>query len=192
MSDKPQALIHVVEDDAAVSRLITATLERFGYRHAAFSTGGDFLRQLRVQVPDVAILDLGLPDRDGLALVHRLALESGAAIIIISGRAQVQDRVTGLELGADDYIAKPFSLRLLIARIRAILRRAEPLVAGSSSAATHEPAPANLTRGRLFMDPARHQVMWDGETVSLTVTEFLTKSALMVAEKAARWMLAGV
>ena len=80
--------------------------------------------------PDVCLVDLGLPDRDGLALVHRLALESGAAIIIISGRAQVQDRVTGLELGADDYIIKPFDPAEVVARIRARLR--QPKSAGQS------------------------------------------------------------
>ena len=123
MSDKPQALIHVVEDDAAVSRLITATLERFGYRHAAFSTGGDFLRQLRVQVPDVAILDLGLPDMDGMEVLQQLRSRYRFGLLIATGRDDTHDRVMGLELGADDYVVKPFEPRELIARVRSILRR---------------------------------------------------------------------
>ena len=123
MSDKPQALIHVVEDDAAVSRLITATLERFGYRHAAFSTGGDFLRQLRVQVPDVAILDLGLPDMDGMEVLQQLRSRYRFGLLIATGRDDTHDRVMGLELGGDDYVIKPFEPRELVARIRSILRR---------------------------------------------------------------------
>src|SRR5690606_21031779 len=126
LSDKPQALIHVVEDDAAVSRLITATLERFGYRHAAFSTGGDFLRQLRVQVPDVAILDLGLPDMDGMEVLQQLRSRYRFGLLIATGRDDTHDRVMGLELGADDYVVKPFEPRELIARVRSILRRYQP------------------------------------------------------------------
>ena len=95
MSDKPQALVHVVEDDAAVSRLITGTLERFGYRHAAFATGGDFLRQLRVQVPDVAILDLGLPDMDGMEVLQQLRSRYRFGLLIATGRDDTHDRVMG-------------------------------------------------------------------------------------------------
>ncbi len=101
-------------------------------------------------------------------------------MIFLTSKDDESDEEAGLQLGADDYIAKPFSLRLLIARIRAILRRAEPLVAGANASAPREPALANLTRGRLFMDPARHQVTWGGETVSLTVTEFLILEALAI------------
>ena len=106
MSDKPQTLIHVVEDDAAVSRLITATLERFGYRHAAFSTGGDFLRQLRVQVPDVAILDLGLPDMDGMEVLQQLRSRYRFGLLIATGRDDTHDRVMGFSKSYKETVSK--------------------------------------------------------------------------------------
>ncbi|WP_235816319.1 response regulator transcription factor [Phaeovulum vinaykumarii] len=103
--------------------MLSDALEEAGFRTTAYARAGEFEVGLKRSAPDVCLVDLGLPDRDGLALVHRLALESGAAIIIISGRAQVQDRVTGLELGADDYIIKPFDPAEVVARIRARLRK---------------------------------------------------------------------
>ena len=126
MNDKAQALIHVVEDDANVARLITGTLERFGYRHAVFSSGGEFLRQLRAQSPDLAILDLGLPDMDGMEVLQQLRNRYRFGLLIATGRVDTYDRVMGLELGADDYVVKPFEPRELIARVRSILRRYQP------------------------------------------------------------------
>ena len=119
----------IIDDEPAIRRLLVGALDRSGVSHAEAASAGEALRLANAQPgPLVALLDLGLPDRDGLALVHRLALESGAAIIIISGRAQVQDRVTGLELGADDYIIKPFDPAEVVARVRVRLRdaRAKP------------------------------------------------------------------
>lgn len=126
MSDKAQALIHVVEDDAGVARLIAGTLARFGFRHAVFPSGGDFLRQLRVQQPDLAILDLGLPDMDGMEVLQQLRGRYRFGLLIATGREDTHDRVMGLELGADDYVVKPFEPRELIARVRSILRRYQP------------------------------------------------------------------
>lgn len=126
MSDKAQALIHVVEDDAGVARLIVGTLARFGFRHAVFPSGGDFLRQLRVQQPDLAILDLGLPDMDGMEVLQQLRGRYRFGLLIATGREDTHDRVMGLELGADDYVVKPFEPRELIARVRSILRRYQP------------------------------------------------------------------
>ncbi len=116
-------LVAILDDEAAIRQMLAAALEDAGFRTASFARATEFEAALRQTTPDVCLVDLGLPDRDGLALVHRLALESGAAIIIISGRAQVQDRVTGLELGADDYIIKPFEPSEVVARVRARLRR---------------------------------------------------------------------
>jgi DNA-binding response OmpR family regulator len=116
-------LVTILDDEPAIRQMLSAALEDAGFRTAAFARATEFEAALRRTAPDVCLVDLGLPDRDGLALVHRLALESGAAIIIISGRAQVQDRVTGLELGADDYIIKPFEPAEVVARVRARLRR---------------------------------------------------------------------
>lgn len=116
-------MIAILDDEPQIRRLLTDTLVEAGFRTAAFARATEFEAALATLSPALCLVDLGLPDRDGLALVHRLALESGAAIIIISGRAQVQDRVTGLELGADDYIIKPFDPSEVVARVRALLRR---------------------------------------------------------------------
>ena len=115
-------LVAILDDEPQIRALLSETLAEAGFRTAAFARATEFEAALARATPDVCLVDLGLPDRDGLALVHRLALESGAAIIIVSGRAQVQDRVTGLELGADDYITKPFDPAEVVARIRARLR----------------------------------------------------------------------
>ncbi|MDW4550037.1 response regulator transcription factor [Defluviimonas sp. D31] len=120
--------VAILDDETEIRRMLSDALEEAGFRTSSFARATEFEAALNRITPDVCLVDLGLPDRDGLALVHRLALESGAAIIIISGRAQVQDRVTGLELGADDYIIKPFDPAEVVARIRARLRkgRADP------------------------------------------------------------------
>ncbi|PKP68711.1 MAG: DNA-binding response regulator [Alphaproteobacteria bacterium HGW-Alphaproteobacteria-4] len=118
--------VAILDDEPEVRRMLSDALEEAGFRTTSYGRAAEFEVGLKRSAPDVCLVDLGLPDRDGLALVHRLALESGAAIIIISGRAQVQDRVTGLELGADDYIIKPFDPAEVVARIRARLRKARP------------------------------------------------------------------
>lgn len=121
MTDAP--LIAILDDDPDIRRLLANALEEAGFRSMGFARATEFEAALRRTRPDACLVDLGLPDRDGLALVHRLASESGAVVIIISGRAQVQDRITGLELGADDYIIKPFEPAEVIARVRARLRK---------------------------------------------------------------------
>ena len=118
-----QPLIAILDDEPEIRSLLKDALEEAGFRCMAFARATEFEAALNRVAPDVCLVDLGLPDRDGLAVVHRLALESGAAIVIISGRAQVQDRVTGLELGADDYIIKPFDPAEVVARVRVRLRK---------------------------------------------------------------------
>ena len=115
--------VAILDDEPEIRRMLSHALEEAGFRTTCYARATEFEAGLKRAQPDVCLVDLGLPDRDGLALVHRLALEQGAAIIIISGRAQVQDRVTGLELGADDYIIKPFDPTEVVARIRARLRK---------------------------------------------------------------------
>ncbi|WP_108859750.1 response regulator transcription factor [Ruegeria sp. Alg231-54] len=117
-----QPLVTIVDDEPEIRRILTDALEEAGFRTQSFARAREFEASLKRVTPDVCLVDLSLPDTDGLALVHRLALEQGASVIIISGRAQVQDRVTGLELGADDYITKPFDPAEVVARIRARLR----------------------------------------------------------------------
>lgn len=117
-----QPMIAILDDEPEIRHMLSQALEDAGFKTATFARATEFEAALNTMSPDVCLVDLGLPDRDGLTLVHRLALESGASIIIISGRSQVQDRVTGLELGADDYIIKPFEPAEVVARVRARLR----------------------------------------------------------------------
>jgi DNA-binding response OmpR family regulator len=118
----PQPLIFILDDEPDIRSLLSDTLQDAGYRTQTFSRAAAFESALSTARPDVCLVDLSLPDTDGLAVVHRLALEQGAIVIIISGRSQVQDRIAGLELGADDYITKPFDPAEVVARIRARLR----------------------------------------------------------------------
>ncbi|MGB1387418.1 MAG: response regulator transcription factor [Paracoccaceae bacterium] len=117
-----EPLVTILDDEPDIRHMLRDVLEDAGFRTQCFARAREFEAALKTATPDVCLVDLSLPDTDGLALVHRLALEQGASVIIISGRAQVQDRVTGLELGADDYITKPFEPAEVVARIRARLR----------------------------------------------------------------------
>lgn len=119
-------LISILDDEPAIRTMLSDALNEAGFRTLSFGRATEFEASLKTTTPDVCLVDLSLPDKDGLTLVHRLALEQGAVVIIISGRAQVQDRVTGLELGADDYIIKPFEPAEVVARVRARLRRDQP------------------------------------------------------------------
>lgn len=121
-----EPLVAILDDEPQIRLMLADALQEAGFRTVCYGRATEFEAALQSTKPDVCLVDLGLPDRDGLTLVHRLALESGAAIIIISGRAQVQDRVTGLELGADDYIIKPFEPAEVVARVRARLRKTKP------------------------------------------------------------------
>jgi DNA-binding response OmpR family regulator len=131
-SDTP--LVTILDDEPAIREMLSDALPEAGFRTLSFARATEFEAALRKTTPDVCLVDLGLPDRDGLTVVHRLALEQGATIIIISGRAQVQDKITGLELGADDYIIKPFEPAEVVARIRARLRGPKRAVVQSNSA----------------------------------------------------------
>jgi DNA-binding response OmpR family regulator len=119
-------LVTILDDEPAIRTMLADALEEAGFRTLTFARATEFEASLKSITPDVCLVDLSLPDRDGLTLVHRLALEQGATVIIISGRAQVQDRITGLELGADDYIIKPFDPSEVVARVRARLRSNAP------------------------------------------------------------------
>lgn len=123
MPDESKKLIYVVEDDPQVARLITGTLHEFGFGSQWCRTGGEVLRHLRTTPPDLCIVDLGLPDMDGMEVVRKLRTDPRCGVLILTGRAHTIDRVMGLELGADDYVVKPFEPRELIARVRSILRR---------------------------------------------------------------------
>tara|TARA_R110002110_G_scaffold7951_10_gene40057 strand:+ start:5092 stop:5808 length:717 start_codon:yes stop_codon:yes gene_type:complete len=119
-------LVTILDDEPEIRTILAEALEESGFDTLSFGRARAFEAALTRHTPDVCLVDLSLPDTDGLTLVHRLALERGAIVIIISGRAEVQDRVTGLELGADDYIIKPFDPSEVVARIRARLRSTKP------------------------------------------------------------------
>lgn len=120
-----QQLITILDDSREIRELIATALETEGYQTISYPTGADFERGLRTIEPDVCIIDLGLPDREGLTLVNAVARTSRAAVLIISGRSNTQDKIAGLELGADDYITKPFEVIEVVARVKALLRRSK-------------------------------------------------------------------
>lgn len=118
-------LIAILDDSREIRELVASTLELEGFETKTFGTGADFERSLRTLEPDVCIIDLGLPDREGLTLVNSVSRTSNAAVLIISGRSNTQDKIAGLELGADDYITKPFEVSEVVARVKALLRRSK-------------------------------------------------------------------
>ena len=171
------ATIALVDDDRNILTSVSIALQAEGFLTRVYSDGETALKALVDNPPDLAIFDVKMPRMDGLELLRRLREKNQIPVIFLTSKDDELDEALGLAMGADDYIAKPFSQRLLIARIRAILRRTEtpvPVVEGATPA---EPAEA-LERGRLSMDPARHKVTWGGVNVTLTVTEFLILETL--------------
>jgi len=170
------ATIALVDDDRNILTSVSIALQTEGFVTRVYSDGEVALKAFAENPPDLAVLDIKMPRMDGLELLRRLREKSRLPVIFLTSKDDELDEALGLAMGADDYIAKPFSQRLLIARIRAILRRAEPAQAGGEG--NDEPAQPVLERGRLAMDPARHRVTWDGDNVTLTVTEFLILETL--------------
>jgi two-component system response regulator ChvI len=170
--------IALVDDDRNILTSVSIALQAEGFATRVYSDGEAALKALTENPPDLAVLDVKMPKMDGMELLRRLREKSELPVIFLTSKDEELDEALGLAMGADDYITKPFSQRLLIARIRAILRRAE---ARSAAAAGEEPAAEEapqIVRGRLSMDPARHRVTWDGRDVTLTVTEFMILEAL--------------
>ncbi|SDC58712.1 two-component system, OmpR family, response regulator ChvI [Sphingomonas sp. YR710] len=170
------ASIALVDDDRNILTSVSIALQSEGFTVRIYSDGETALKALLDNPPDLAVLDIKMPRMDGMELLRRLREKSAVPTIFLTSKDDELDEALGLALGADDYITKPFSQRLLIARIRAILRRTE-LRAGGEPAADSPPA-ERIVRGRLEMDPARHRVQWNGQDVTLTVTEFLILEAL--------------
>lgn len=179
-ADQRKMQIALVDDDRNILTTVAIALQSEGFATRLYSDGETALKALLDNPPDLAVFDIKMPKMDGMELLRRLREHSPLPVIFLTSKDDESDEEAGLELGADDYIAKPFSLRLLVARIRAILRRAEPVQDTAGDASVPEPAQASLYRGRLVMDPARHRVTWDGQNVSLTVTEFLILEALAI------------
>ena len=172
------AVIALVDDDRNILTTVAIALQAEGFVTRLYSDGETALKALIENPPDLAVFDIKMPKMDGMELLTRVRERSSLPVIFLTSKDDEADEEAGLERGADDYIAKPFSQRLLIARIRAILRRADPARDYENDTADGEPAHPSLHRGRLFMDPARHYVTWDEKPVSLTVTEFLILEAL--------------
>lgn len=185
MTETPAALastesprvIALVDDDRNILTTVSIALQSEGFVTRVYSDGETALKALLDNPPDLAVCDIKMPRMDGLQLLQKLREKSALPLIFLTSKDEEPDEALGLSLGADDYIAKPFSQRLLIARIRAILRRSE-FARGAPDAGEEEQPVEAIRRGRLEMDPLRHQVLWDGKPVSLTVTEFLILEAL--------------
>jgi two-component system, OmpR family, response regulator ChvI len=171
-------VIALVDDDRNILTSVSIALQQEGFVTRVYSDSAAALKALNDNPPDLGVFDIKMPNLDGMELLRRVREFSSMPVIFLTSKDDELDEALGLAMGADDYISKPFSQRLLIARIRAILRRQE-LERGEveGSTAAQEEAPP-LERGRLIMDPARHKVRWGGKDVSLTVTEFLILEAL--------------
>jgi two-component system response regulator ChvI len=171
------ANIALVDDDKNILASVSMLLEQEGYHVRTFSDGAAALTALTTAPPDLAILDIKMPRMDGLELLRRLRQAQDLPVIFLTSKDEEIDELMGLNAGADDYIRKPFSQRLLLERVRAVLRRAEGK--GAAAPANGEAAKKEaLTRGKLALDPQRHECTWDGKPVRLTVTEFLILQAL--------------
>jgi two-component system, OmpR family, response regulator ChvI len=168
--------IALVDDDRNILTSVSIALQSEGYLTRVYTDGEVALKALADNPADLGVFDIKMPKMDGIELLRRLREASAMPVIFLTSKDDELDEELGLSAGADDYIAKPFSHRLLVARIRAILRR----VSVNDSLAPLDSAPTAeaLLRGRLAMDPARHRVRWDGKDVTLTVTEFMILEAL--------------
>jgi two-component system response regulator ChvI len=170
----PNRTVAVVEDEDTIREGICVALRREGYRAEGFDDGLTAWESFEGHLPDLAVLDIGLPRMDGLDLCRRLRARSELLpIIFVTSREEEFDRVLGLELGADDYLCKPFSMRELMARVKVLLRRA------SHTESSREVQDRPLVVGNLTLDPLRLSVMWRGTPVPLTVTEFLLLQSLV-------------
>jgi len=173
MSARPPTRILVAEDDPDIGSLLEHYLRKAGFTATVITSGRDVMPQIKREAPDLVVLDLMLPGLDGLQVCRAIRADANTAaipIIMLTAKAEESDRIVGLELGADDYITKPFSPNEVVARVRALLRRA------------HRVAPANsrLTYGGLSVDVDRHVVKIDGAEVKLTAKEFLLLQYLML------------
>ncbi|MGR3463968.1 response regulator transcription factor [Limimaricola sp.] len=167
--------IALVDDDRNILTSVSMTLEAEGFEVETYNDGQQALDAFNKKLPDMAVLDIKMPRMDGMDLLQRLRQKTQMPVIFLTSKDDEIDEVLGLRMGADDYVKKPFSQRLLVERIRTLLRRQDAI-----SGETVEVSEDNkvMERGQLTMDPLRHAVSWKGRDVSLTVTEFLLLQAL--------------
>ncbi|SES04156.1 two component transcriptional regulator, winged helix family [Tranquillimonas rosea] len=167
--------IALVDDDRNILTSVAMTLEAEGFEVETYNDGQAALEAFNKRLPDMAVFDIKMPRMDGMDLLQRVRQKSTMPVIFLTSKDDEIDEVLGLRMGADDYVKKPFSQRLLVERIRALLRRQEVLAADETAEAETSQL---MVRGELTMDPLRHAVSWKGMDVSLTVTEFLLLQAL--------------
>ncbi|MFN9097064.1 MAG: response regulator transcription factor [Alphaproteobacteria bacterium] len=166
--------IALVDDDRNILTSVSMTLEQEGYQVRTYTDGESALQGLLAKPADLAVLDIKMPRMDGMELLQRLRQRSNMPVVFLTSKDEEVDELMGLRLGADDYITKPFSQRLLLERIRALLRRNEGARAEGSGA----PPGGVVARGDLMLDETKHTCLWKGKPVQLTVTEFLLVKAL--------------
>ena len=169
-------VIALVDDDRNILTSVSIALQSEGFITRVYTDGATALKAFGENPPDLGVFDIKMPQMDGMELLRRLREFSALPVIFLTSKDDELDEALGLAMGADDYISKPFSQRLLLARIRAILRRQD--LAKSEASAPEPVEPELMERGRLAMDPARHKVKWAGHAVTLTVTEFMILEAL--------------
>jgi two-component system response regulator ChvI len=179
----PSPTIALVDDDRNILTSVSIALQAEGFAVRLYSDGDTALKALIENQPDLVVLDIKMPRMDGMEVLRRLREKSQVPVIFLTSKDTEIDEALGLAMGADDYIGKPFSQRLLIERIRAVLRRTANRRAAPDTGEDDAPAADPIVRGRLTMDPARHRVFWDaGEgrrgDVALTVTEFMILETL--------------
>ena len=167
--------IALVDDDRNILTSVSMTLEAEGFEVETYNDGQAALDAFNKRMPDMAVFDIKMPRMDGMDLLQRVRQKSSMPVIFLTSKDDEIDEVLGLRMGADDYVKKPFSQRLLVERIRALLRRQEAIETGESPEGEENKI---MVRGELSMDPLRHSVSWKGRDVSLTVTEFLLLQAL--------------
>ena len=171
-------VIALVDDDRNILTSVSIALQQEGFVTRVYADPSAALKALTDNPPDLGVFDIKMPGMDGMELLRRLRETSSIPVIFLTSKDDEMDEALGLAMGADDYIAKPFSQRLLIARIRALLRRQELARSDSGEEASKGEEAPLIERGKLVMDPDRHKVRWNGREVSLTVTEFLILGAL--------------
>jgi two-component system response regulator ChvI len=167
------AVIALIDDDENILASVSMAMEADGHKVKTYAEGASALADITAQNPDLVVADIKMPGMDGMELLRRIRQTSDLPFIFLTSKDEEIDEVLGLTMGADDYVKKPFSQRLLLERVKAVLRRRQ---AGPTP--TEEEEKKIIRRGDLTLDPLRHACVWKGQPVTLTVTEFLILQAL--------------
>ena len=170
--------IALVDDDRNILTSVTVALEAEGFRVRSYPDGEKALKALTQKPADLALLDIKMPRMDGIELLRRLREITSMPVIFLTSKQDEIDELLGLKMGADDYVAKPFSQRLVIERIRTVLKRTAVPQSAEARGDSGSREEEVMVRGNLNLDPARHQILWKGQDVPLTVTEFIIVQAL--------------